>query len=218
MHEIHCNSRIARLRFKGRLSKIYIITVYSPTRVATDADKDSYTDVDIIVQKCPKRDFLILADDWNSRDGPLDPNVFDIVGPFTYGQRCLNGDRLLQFTRSHNLSITSTMFQHKPSQRRTQRSNDGSIATQIDHILMCQLWHSSMEDGMLVEFVEQSKAYYEHCKSTVRVLDEETEPFSVEGGVKQGYILSPVSFNYCIDYRESRKGTRVLMVSYGIGH
>ncbi|XP_065577561.1 craniofacial development protein 2-like [Artemia franciscana] len=105
------NPRIARLRLKGRFPNISIITVYAPTRVATDADKDSfYSDLEITMQKCPKRDFLILAGDWNSRVGPTDPNIHHIVGPFTYGQRCSNGDRLLQFVRSHNLFITTTIF------------------------------------------------------------------------------------------------------------
>ena len=53
---------------------------------------------------------------------------------------------------------------------------------------------------MPVELAELSKAYNEHCKSIVRVLGEKTEPFSVESGVKQGCILSPVLFNYCIDW------------------
>ncbi|KAK2705924.1 hypothetical protein QYM36_016068 [Artemia franciscana] len=57
-----------------------------------------------------------------------------------------------------------------------------------------------VEDGMPVEFLELLKAYYEHCRSIVRVLGKETEPFSVESGVKQGCILSPVLFNYCIDW------------------
>ncbi|KAK2725491.1 hypothetical protein QYM36_000099 [Artemia franciscana] len=70
------NPRIARLRLKGRLSNISIIAVYAPTRAVTDADKDSfYTDLEITMQKCPKRDFLILAGDWNSRVGPKDPNI-----------------------------------------------------------------------------------------------------------------------------------------------
>ncbi|KAK2726250.1 hypothetical protein QYM36_000639 [Artemia franciscana] len=42
------NLRIARLRLKGRLSNISIVTVYAPTRVATDADNDSfYSDLEL---------------------------------------------------------------------------------------------------------------------------------------------------------------------------
>jgi len=47
-----------------------------------------------------------------------------------------------------------------------------------------------VEDGMPVDFAELLKAYYEQFKSIIRVLGEETEPFSVESGVKQGLILS----------------------------
>ncbi|KAK2701723.1 hypothetical protein QYM36_019637 [Artemia franciscana] len=151
------------------------------------------------MQKCPKRDFLILAGDWNSRVGPTDPNVRDVVGSFTYGQRCSYGDRLHQFTRSHNLFITYTMFQHKPSQRITWHSNDGSTAAQIDHILIRQLWRSS------VIKVTEGRVRGQNLEaiirlSIVRMLGEKTEPFSVESGVKEGCILSPVLFNYCINW------------------
>ncbi|KAK2718150.1 hypothetical protein QYM36_005456 [Artemia franciscana] len=112
------SSELENSELKGILSNISIITVYAPTRVATDADKDSfYSNLEITMQKCPKRDFLILAGDWNSRVSPTDPNVRRIVGPFKYGMWCSNGDRLFQFMRSHDLFITNTMFQHKPSQK-----------------------------------------------------------------------------------------------------
>ena len=70
----------------------------------------------------------------------------------------------------------------------------------FDSVTRQNLWRIMLEDGMPVEFIELLKAYYKHCKSTVRVLGEETEPFNVESGVKQGCILSPVLFNYCIDW------------------
>ena len=52
---------------------------------------------------------------------------------------------------------------------------------------------------MPVEFIELLKTYYEYCKATIRVMGEDTEAFNVDSGVKQGYILSPVLFNYCTD-------------------
>ena len=57
-----------------------------------------------------------------------------------------------------------------------------------------------MDDGIPVEYVELLKAHYELSKSTLRVLGEETEPLSLESGVKKGCILSPVLFNYYIDW------------------
>ncbi|KAK2715006.1 hypothetical protein QYM36_009863 [Artemia franciscana] len=48
------NPRIARLQIIRRLSKIAIITVYAPTRVAMDADKDSfYSNLEITIQEVP---------------------------------------------------------------------------------------------------------------------------------------------------------------------
>ena len=141
--------RIARLRLKGRLSNISIITVYAPTRVATDADKDSfYSDLEITMQKCPKRDFLILAGDWNSRVGPTDPNVCDIFGPFTH--TASGAPMVIDYSSSRDLITFSSPTQcsnTKPSQRITWRSNDGSTAAQIDHILIRQRWRSSVIDS-----------------------------------------------------------------------
>ncbi|KAK2722447.1 hypothetical protein QYM36_002847 [Artemia franciscana] len=55
-------------------------------------------------------------------------------------------------------------------------------------------------DGMPLKFAELMKAYYEALLSRVRVYGEETEEFIVEVGVKQGRVLSPTLFNYCIDW------------------
>jgi len=69
----------------------------------------------------------------------------------------------------------------------------------FDSVTLENLWRSMVEDGMPVEFIELLKTYYEYCKATIRVMGEDTEAFNVDSGVKQGYILSPVLFNYCTD-------------------
>ncbi|KAK2720693.1 hypothetical protein QYM36_004547 [Artemia franciscana] len=68
-----------------------------------------------------------------------------------------------------------------------------------------------------VEFIELLKPYYEHCKATVRVLAEETEAFNVESGVKQGFTLSPILFNYCIDRVLEKAPTNFDGVIMGLG-
>ncbi|KAK2709456.1 hypothetical protein QYM36_013198 [Artemia franciscana] len=61
------------------------------------------------------------------------------------------------------------------------------------------------------------KAYYEHCKATVRVLGEEIEAFNVDSGAKQGSILSLVLFNYCIDWVLERSPSSFNGVIMGLG-
>ena len=54
-------------------------------------------------------------------------------------------------------------------------------------------------NGMAVEFIELIQAYYSESTSRKRIYGEETEEFLVESRVKQGRVLSPILFNYCID-------------------
>ena len=47
---------------------------------------------------------------------------------------------------------------------------------------------------------ELIQAYYSEPTSLIRIYGKETEKFLVESGVKQGCVLSPILFNYCIDW------------------
>ncbi|KAK2714936.1 hypothetical protein QYM36_009815, partial [Artemia franciscana] len=101
-----------------------------------------------------------------------------------YTDQILTLHLILQQCERHNLPIINRFLE---------------FVAAFDSVTRRNLWRIMVEDGMPVEFLELLKAYYEHCKSIVRVLGEETEPFSGENGVKQWCILSPVLFNYCID-------------------
>ena len=70
----------------------------------------------------------------------------------------------------------------------------------FDSVTRQKLWKILENDGMPLKFVELMKAYYDASVSRVRVYGEETEEFLVEFGVKQGCILSPTLFNYCVDW------------------
>ncbi|KAK2719837.1 hypothetical protein QYM36_005344 [Artemia franciscana] len=92
---------------------------------------------------------------------------------------------ILQQCKRYNLPIINIFF---------------DFLAAFDSVTHGNLWRIMVEDGMPVEFLELLKAYYEHCRSIVRVLDGEAEPFNVESSAKQGCILCPVLFNYCIDW------------------
>ena len=53
---------------------------------------------------------------------------------------------------------------------------------------------------MPVKFIELIQAYYSESTSRIRIHGEETEEFLFEIGVKQGCVLSPILFNYCIHW------------------
>ena len=62
------------------------------------------------------------------------------------------------------------------------------------------LWKILENDRMPLKFVEVLKAYYKGSLSRVRLYGEKTEEFPVEFGVKQGCVLYPTLFNYCIGW------------------
>ncbi|KAK2709579.1 hypothetical protein QYM36_013299 [Artemia franciscana] len=70
----------------------------------------------------------------------------------------------------------------------------------FDSVTRQKLWKILENDGMPLKFVELMKAYYDASVSRVIIYGEETEEFLVEFGVKQGFVLSPTLFNYCIDW------------------
>ena len=70
----------------------------------------------------------------------------------------------------------------------------------FDSVTRKRFWEILENEGMPLKFVELMKAYYDVSVSRVRVYGEETEEFLVELGVKQGCVLYPTLFNYCVDW------------------
>ena len=70
----------------------------------------------------------------------------------------------------------------------------------FDSVTRHKLWKILEIDGMPVKFIELIQAYYSESTSRIRTHGEETEEFLVESGMKQGCALSPILFNYCLDW------------------
>ena len=141
------SSRIALARFNGRPVNLTVIAVYAPTLPSDDVAKDEFYDaLQNVVNTVPRRDMLIIAGDWNARTGPADNTTSHVIGRFGLGQRCQNGERLINFADFNRMFISSTRFQHPRKHLLTWYSNDKRTAHQIDHILIRARWASSIED------------------------------------------------------------------------
>ena len=55
-------------------------------------------------------------------------------------------------------------------------------------------------DGMPAKLLRLIQAYYRVTRARVRAYGEESATFEVKTGVRQGCALSPILFNYVIDY------------------
>ncbi|MES9976207.1 MAG: reverse transcriptase domain-containing protein [Candidatus Thiodiazotropha sp.] len=139
--------RIISARFKGKPFNITVISVYAPTLSADNSVKEEYYEaLQQVVSGVPNRDILIIAGDWNARTGPPDDNTRGIIGKFGMGQRCDNGERLVNFASYNNMVIANTRFQHRRKHLLTWYSNDGRTAHQLDYILIRSRWASTIQD------------------------------------------------------------------------
>ncbi len=123
--------RLARVRLKGAVTNITIIAVYAPTLDAADDIKnDFYADLQDAVDETPASDILVVAGDWNARTGPADESTRHLLGRFALGNRCSNGERLVEFASANRLVVSSTRFQHRKRHLETWFSNDGRTRNQ----------------------------------------------------------------------------------------
>ena len=70
----------------------------------------------------------------------------------------------------------------------------------FDFINRKAFWVVLRQYGMPSKLVAPFRALYFNTKCTVRVNGKDSAPFSVNTGVRQGAIASPVLFNFTIDW------------------
>ena len=71
------------------------------------------------------RDNLMVAGGFNARVGPRNQSTKKVLGNLGFGQRYENGERLVNYALVNQLTVSNTLFQHKPSHVLTWYSNDG---------------------------------------------------------------------------------------------
>nr|VZI16340.1 unnamed protein product [Spirometra erinaceieuropaei] len=62
------------------------------------------------------------------------------------------------------------------------------------------LWRIMAPDGVPAKIIAMIKTYYRSTTTRVLVSNNLSQPFGMRSGVRQGCILSPILFNYAIDW------------------
>lgn len=70
----------------------------------------------------------------------------------------------------------------------------------FDSVDRASLWKIVEADGMPAKMVNLIKSYYSATRARVRVYGEESATFPLTTGVRQGCPLSPVLFNFAVDW------------------
>nr|VZI30731.1 unnamed protein product [Spirometra erinaceieuropaei] len=74
------------------------------------------------------------------------------------------------------------------------------FAAAFDSVHRESLWRIMALDGVPAKVLAMIKAYYRSVTARVLVRKNLSQPFGIRSGVRQGCILSPILFNYAIDW------------------
>ncbi|VDP27032.1 unnamed protein product [Schistosoma margrebowiei] len=140
-------SRIIKASFKTKKERILmnIIQCYAPINDSNDDIKDQfYERLQSIIEKCPRKDLIILMGDLNSKVGINNNGYEDIMGRHGLGQRNENGERFANLCAFNKLVIGGTIFPHKRIHKATWISPDHTTENQIDHICINKTFRRTM--------------------------------------------------------------------------
>jgi hypothetical protein len=70
----------------------------------------------------------------------------------------------------------------------------------FDSVHRPSLWQIMREDGCPEKIVRLFECLYQQTLCRVRVYNQQSQPFEIKTGVRQGAISSPMLFNWCIDW------------------
>ena len=138
------NDRMMSVCYQGNPFYITVIQAYAPTSNAEETEVERfYEDLQDLLERTPKKDVLFITWDWNAKVGSQEtPGVTDKFG---LGIQNEAGQRLIEFCQENALVRANTLLQQHKRRLYTWTSPDAQHRNQIDYILCCQIWRSSIQ-------------------------------------------------------------------------
>ncbi|VDP06093.1 unnamed protein product [Heligmosomoides polygyrus] len=151
-------------RFDDRLMKIVVaakerlyhfFSAYAlQTGCSNQAKYEFWHLLDEKTAEVPLKDVIIVAGDLNGHVGATNDG-HSCHGGFGYGSRNVDGERLLDYAESNNLTIVNTAFRKRDSHLISYYS--GSTKTQIDFVLVRDRDRSLVTDAKIVPYETVAK-------------------------------------------------------------
>ena len=142
------NEHIMRQRIHHSLGVISQVSVYALTEASNLTVKDAfYATLESVVDQCPRGNTLRVLGDFNASTGTDRDGYETCVGPHGAGTMNQNNTKFLDFAISHGFRVAGSWFQHPQGHRWTWDSNAGSVAKEIDHVLVDGHWRKIQNAG-----------------------------------------------------------------------
>ncbi|KAI8516720.1 hypothetical protein Bbelb_053010 [Branchiostoma belcheri] len=137
---VYISERIIKITIKEKDNTSNYFQIYAPCNYSyTEEEKDRFfSQLSDSISEVPDEEEVVVMGDFNGRVGSRRDPWSIHLGPHSDGStKCnYNGHQLLSLCAEHDLVITNTLFQHRPSHRQTwYQWNDLTVLSQIDFIL-----------------------------------------------------------------------------------
>ena len=143
------NSRLMKIRMKGKHINITIIQCYAPTNDSEEESKDAFYDqLQAELERIPRHEMKIVMDDLNAKVGSDNTNHDRAMGKEGCGSMNNNGERLVEFCRTYDFVIGRTLFPHHEIHKLTwcPPPPNGRDKNQIDHLMINGTRRRSLQD------------------------------------------------------------------------
>ncbi len=139
------NSRLMKVRMRGKHINTTIIQCYAPTNDSEEEAKYAfYEQLQAELEGSPRHDLKIIMGNLNAKVGNKNTNYERAMGNEGCGTKNENGKRLLELCTTYDLIIGGTIFPHHYIHKLTWCSPNGIDKNQIDHLIINGTWRRSL--------------------------------------------------------------------------
>jgi len=153
-------NRLCKIRLKGKFKNTAILSVYAPTEVSDEKEKENFYDsLDKCMDKISKHDMNFIMGDFIAKIGK-EESIRSVLGRFSlHDNTSENGLLLAQFAEMHRMMIKSTCFPHKDIHKGTWKMPGTNLVNQIDHVVVSSKQFSAIMD---VKTMRGPNCYTDH--------------------------------------------------------
>lgn len=126
---------ILNIRLPPKNAMWSIIQIYSPTEQSSNTEIDTFYSTLTKAIKDHTYSNLIIMGDFNARTGHRREGEETILGPYCFGKRTRNGDKLIQLAHENHLKILNSVYKNRENNRWTWISPNSEYKNEIDYIL-----------------------------------------------------------------------------------
>ena len=139
------SERVMIVKFKCQPVNINIIQVYAPTSDAPDKDIQLfYEDLNKASSTCKSPEVRIVMGDFNAKVGKHSES--GVTGVYGLGNKNEQGETLIEWCRTHYMSILNTTFNQHKRRLYTWKSPGDLFRNQIDYICINQRFRNSVKN------------------------------------------------------------------------